>query len=134
MLLIRQHLAHGEARRAPRRQEARHHRQHDDDAQPKQQPAGRKNVGQGGLEEHHADRVGQQRARPGKASDAPKNQLISPMITPSTITICKIAPSLAPMARITPISRVRSSTLVLIAPASPNAPTDAINTPIDSSR
>ncbi len=65
---------------------------------------------------------------------APKPQLSSPMITPSMITILSTEPSEAPMARMTPISRVRSSTFVLIVPASPSAPTEAINTPIASSR
>ena len=70
----------------------------------------------------------------GKANMAPMNQLSMPMITPSTMTMRWIAPLDAPMARMTPISRVRSNTLVLMVPISPSAPTDAISTPMAMSR
>ena len=55
-------------------------------------------------------------------------QLIKPITMPSTITMLWISRLEAPMARITPISRVRSRTLMLIVPISPSPPTMAIMT------
>ena len=56
---------------------------------------------------------------------APKAQLITPTNTPSTKTNCNTIPSEAPTARITPISRTRSRTFMLIVPDSPRPPTAA---------
>jgi len=61
----------------------------------------------------------------GYASSEPKNQLSKPMRMPSMMKT-RVTPRLgAPMARSTPISRVRSSTLILIVPINPSPPTRA---------
>ena len=57
-----------------------------------------------------------------------ENAKLKPIIKPSTKTILMISKSVAPMARIMPISRVRSSTFILIVPAKPIAPTTAVST------
>ena len=62
----------------------------------------------------------------GKDNNAPKNQLIQPMPTPSTNTIFIKIVSEAPIERMTPISRVRSITFMLIVPANPMLPTKAV--------
>jgi len=57
---------------------------------------------------------------------APINQLIQPIPNPSIITIFIKIESEAPIERITPISRVRSITFMLIVPANPILPTSAV--------
>ena len=59
----------------------------------------------------------------GNDSAIASTQLISPMAVPSTMTTPITAPFEAPIARSTPISRVRSSTFMLIMPVSPSTPT-----------
>ena len=53
---------------------------------------------------------------------------------PSTVIICMIERVAAPMARITPISRVRSMTLMLMVPINPRPPTNAISKVITINR
>ncbi len=67
-------------------------------------------------------------------SDRPiaSTQVSRPMISASVITARMITPSEAPMARITPISRRRSSTFMLIVPVRPMLPTTAIRVAITS--
>ncbi len=53
---------------------------------------------------------------------------IMPITTPSAMTVRITARSSAPMARVIPISRVRSSTFMLIVPVNPIEPTIAVST------
>ena len=63
----------------------------------------------------------------GKESRAASTKLIDPMIIPSKSTDLMICQSMAPIERITPISRVRSSTFMPIVPVSPMLPTTAVS-------
>ena len=61
----------------------------------------------------------------GHESTAPIAHAMTAMTTPSVMKMPKIAACLAPIERITPISRVDSSTLIDIVPVSPITPTAA---------
>ena len=70
----------------------------------------------------------------GAATIVPISALDRPITSPSTSTTRRTTGVCAPSARSTPISRVRSSTLMLMVLASPNPPTSATSATIDSSR
>ena len=59
---------------------------------------------------------------------AAAEQVMKPMTSASMMTDCMMTISTAPMVRITPISRVRSNTLILIVPVRPMLPTNAVRT------
>ena len=65
---------------------------------------------------------------------AAKSQLSTPNTTPSPTKMPATTGDVAPMARITPISRPRSITLMDIVPARPMPPTAAVRTAITSIR
>src|SRR5258706_1717065 len=62
----------------------------------------------------------------GNDSMIAKTQVMKPMTSASMMTDCMMTASTAPMVRITPISLVRSSTLMLIVPVKPMLPTNAV--------
>ena len=62
-------------------------------------------------------------AESGHDSSAPSPHAMSAITTPSVMKMPKIEPWLAPIERMTPISRVDSSTLIVIVPVSPMTPT-----------
>lgn len=62
----------------------------------------------------------------GKEIMPPTSQLSKPIRSPSTRKMVSTDLSEAPMARMTPISRERSSTLMLMVPVKPKPPTMAI--------
>ena len=70
----------------------------------------------------------------GKDSTTAAAQLIRPIMIPSMTTDLMISKSTAPIARMTPISRVRSSTFIPMVPARPMLPTTAVNNAIDNKK
>ena len=70
----------------------------------------------------------------GSAGASASNQLATPIITPSMSTIDSTLPLEAPIARSTPISRLRSRTLRLIVALKLSPPTMTTRTDMSISR
>ncbi len=74
------------------------------------------------------------RRTPGMLSGIANSQDKAPTNTPSITNTPTMASDVAPMARMTPISRVRSTTLIDMVLINPMPPTVAVKTDMVSSR
>ena len=119
---VRQDLADREPAGPPRRQQAGERREDEDDRDPDERPLDRVAYASG-RRMNTLPSASASSLLMGSATSAPVAHESAPISMPSVRKIRSTAPSDAPTARRTPISRARSTTLMVIVPVRPSPPT-----------